>query len=105
MPRGDGPFQVIKRINDNAYELDMPDTYFGSKSFNITYLTHFSASFQNSWTNSLQPGECDENKKDSINRRNGQGPKHLKFFLLVFSKDEAQAQEAQAQAMRRKAKH
>jgi len=26
MPRGDGPFQVIKKINDNAYELDMPDT-------------------------------------------------------------------------------
>jgi len=39
----------------------------------------------------------DENLKDAINRRNGQGPKHLKFFLLVFSKDEAQAQEGQAQ--------
>ena len=26
MPRGDGPFQVIKKINDNAYELDMLDT-------------------------------------------------------------------------------
>jgi len=34
----------------------------------------------------------DENQKDAINRRNGQGPKHLKFFLLVFAKDEAQAQ-------------
>jgi len=22
--------------------------------------------------------------EDSINRRNGQGPQHLKFFLLVF---------------------
>ena len=22
--------------------------------------------------------------KDAINRRNGQGPQHLKFFLLVF---------------------
>jgi len=29
--------------------------------------------------------------KNFINRRNGQSPKHLKFFLLVFSKDEAQA--------------
>ena len=27
-----------------------------------------------------------------LNRRNGQGPNHLKFFLLVFAKDEAQAQ-------------
>jgi len=34
----------------------------------------------------------DENQKDVINRRNGQGPKHLKFFLLVFAKDETQAQ-------------
>ena len=23
-PRGDGPFQVFKRINNNAYQLDMP---------------------------------------------------------------------------------
>jgi len=45
--------------------------------------------------------------KDLINRRNGQGPNHIKFFLLVFSKDEAQAQaqEAQAQPMRSMAKH
>jgi len=34
----------------------------------------------------------DENQKDVVNRKNGQGPKHLKFFLLVFPKDEAQAQ-------------
>ena len=48
MPRGDGPFQVLKRINDNAYELDMPDTYLGSHTFNISDLTHFSVGLQNS---------------------------------------------------------
>ncbi|XP_071906072.1 uncharacterized protein [Coffea arabica] len=26
-PRGDGPFQVIERINDNAYRLDLPGEY------------------------------------------------------------------------------
>ena len=26
MPHGDGPFQVLKTINDNVYELDMADT-------------------------------------------------------------------------------
>jgi len=36
--------------------------------------------------------KSDENQKDVVNRKNGQGSKHLKFFLLVFSKDEAQAQ-------------
>jgi len=44
----------------------------------------FYARVLNSWANSLQLGEYDENKKDAINRRNGQGPKYLKFFLLVF---------------------
>jgi len=57
-------------------------------------------------------GSSQQAKKDFITRKNGQGPKHLKFFLLVFSKDEAQAQEAQAQEgqgqaqpMKNKAKH
>ena len=59
MPRGDGPFQVLKRININAYELDMPDTFLGSHTFNISDLTHFSVGLQNSWSNSLQLGEYD----------------------------------------------
>ena len=59
MPRGDGPFQVLKRINDIAYELDMPDTYLGSHTFNISDLTPFSVGLQNSLSNSLQIGEYD----------------------------------------------
>ena len=59
MPRGDGPFQVLKRINDNAYELDMPDTFLGSHTFNVSDLTPFSVGLQNSWSNSLQLGEYD----------------------------------------------
>ncbi|XP_068463331.1 uncharacterized protein [Phaseolus vulgaris] len=55
-------------------------------------LTLFYVGVLNSWTNSLQLGEYDANQIDVINRRNGQGSKHLKFFLLVFAKDEAQAQ-------------
>jgi len=62
--RGDGPFHILKKINDNAYELDMPDTFLGSHTFNISDLTPFFAGFQNSWTNSLQPGEYDANQDE-----------------------------------------
>ena len=41
LPRGNGPFQVLKKINGNAYELDLPNTYLGSNSFNINDLTPF----------------------------------------------------------------
>lgn len=42
-PRGDGPFQVIQRINDNAYKLDLPGEYNVSATFNVTDLSPFDA--------------------------------------------------------------
>nr|KYP48894.1 Transposon Ty3-G Gag-Pol polyprotein [Cajanus cajan] len=40
-PRGDGPFQVLQKINDNAYKLDLPSEYGISSSFNVWDLTPF----------------------------------------------------------------
>lgn len=40
-PRGDGLFQVLKRINDNAYKLDLPGEYNVSTTFNVTDLSPF----------------------------------------------------------------
>ncbi|KAA3473481.1 succinate dehydrogenase [ubiquinone] flavoprotein subunit, mitochondrial-like [Gossypium australe] len=34
-PRGDGNFQVIERINENSYKLDLPGEYNVSASFNV----------------------------------------------------------------------
>jgi hypothetical protein len=41
LPRGDGPFQVVERINDNAYKLDLPGEYGVSASFNVADLSSF----------------------------------------------------------------
>ena len=40
-PYGDGPFKIIKTINDNAYQLDLPVEYGVHLTFNITDLVPF----------------------------------------------------------------
>ncbi|RDX89997.1 hypothetical protein CR513_28191, partial [Mucuna pruriens] len=44
--RRDGPFKVVKRINDNAYFLDMPQEYRDSVSVNVSDLSPFIAGTQ-----------------------------------------------------------
>ena len=39
--RGDGPFQVLARINDNEYKLDLPGEYNISATFNVSDLSLF----------------------------------------------------------------
>ena len=43
LPRGDGLFQVLERINDNAYRLDLPGEYNVSATFNVFDLSPFDA--------------------------------------------------------------
>ena len=40
-PQGDGPFQILERINDNAYKVDLPGKYGVSATFNVSDLTLF----------------------------------------------------------------
>ena len=63
MPRAAGPFKVLRRINDNAYKLELP-AEFGtvSPSFNIADLKPYLGEDDDiaSWTTSFQEGEDDE---------------------------------------------
>jgi len=64
-PRGDGPFQVLERFNDNAYKIDIPGEYGVSSSFNVADLTPFVAGgdFEDLRANAFQEGGNDENPK------------------------------------------
>jgi len=44
MPQEDGPFQIIKRINDSAYKVDLSGEYGVSVIFNVSNLFSFDAS-------------------------------------------------------------
>ena len=43
LPRGDGPFQVMEKINDNAYKLYLPGEYGAHATFNVVDLSPFYA--------------------------------------------------------------
>jgi hypothetical protein len=40
MPRADGPFKVLEKINENAYKLDLHVDFGVSPTFNIVDLKH-----------------------------------------------------------------
>ena len=58
--RGDGPFQVLEKINDNAYRIDLPGEYSVSATFNVSDLSPFEFDVgSDSRTNLLEEGEND----------------------------------------------
>jgi len=64
-PKGDGSFQVLERINDNAYKIDLPCQYGVSSSFNVVDLTSSGVGDEltNLRTNSPQEGGNDEDSE------------------------------------------
>ena len=41
MPRDDGPFEVLERVNDNAYKVNLPRDYRVSATFNVVDLSPY----------------------------------------------------------------
>jgi hypothetical protein len=63
MPRADGPFKIIEKINDNAYKLELPPEFGVSPTFNILDLKPYlgEEDMLESRTTPIQEGEDDEN--------------------------------------------
>jgi hypothetical protein len=60
-PRGDGPFQILEKINDNAYKVDHPGEYKVSATFNISDLSPFDVG-EDSWSNPFEERGNDGNQ-------------------------------------------
>jgi len=62
LPRADGPFKVLERINDNAYKLELPADFGVSPTFNIADLKPYLGEENEceSRTTQMQEGEDDE---------------------------------------------
>jgi len=86
---------MVRRINKNAYELDLPPSYNMSHTFNVGDLSPFDVGFINSLLNSHYGGEDDksmthyESLKDlprritkSMTRRNASNPLSLSLFFI-----------------------
>ena len=58
--RGDGPFEIIEKIGDNAYKLDLQGKYGVSSTFNMADLSPYDGLSDDSWSNPLQEGEDDK---------------------------------------------
>ena len=61
-PRGDGSFQVLERINDNAYKLDLLGEYNISATFNVSDISPFDVG-DDSRMNPFEKRENDQNQQ------------------------------------------
>ncbi|CAL9242762.1 unnamed protein product, partial [Arabidopsis halleri] len=91
MPRIDGPFKITKKINNNAYQLDLQGKYNVSSSFNVSDLAPFLADEADLRTNPFQEREDDvilnrldhTPTTDSIKLEEKLGPEQLEEVLKL----------------------
>jgi hypothetical protein len=81
---GDGPFQVLERINNNAYKIDLLGEYNVSVTFNVVDLTLFDTSFD-SRSNHFEERGDDMDQLRNINK----DPLHVPNGPITRSKSKA----------------
>ncbi|XP_060185809.1 acyltransferase Pun1-like [Lycium barbarum] len=63
-PRGDGPFKVLEKINDNAYKIDLPSEYNVHNVFNVSDVSSCVVVSYYPWAERLKNNatvECNDN--------------------------------------------
>nr|GEX98214.1 cytochrome P450 [Tanacetum cinerariifolium] len=85
-PRGDGPFRVLKKINNNAYKIELPGHYNASTTFNVADLSPYKGDSDDdpdSGSSLFQEGEDDA---DAVNERinTGEMPPKLNKTLVTL---------------------
>jgi hypothetical protein len=60
MPRGDGPFRVLTKINDNAYKIDLPPSYGVSNTFDVADLLPYTSEDTSELRSTPSQGEEDD---------------------------------------------
>jgi hypothetical protein len=81
MLRANGSFKVLKKINENAYKLDLPVDFGVSPTFNIAYLKSYLREEDEleSMMTQMQEGEDDV----GINTSDTSTPTHNQIFCLI----------------------
>jgi hypothetical protein len=81
MPRADGPFKVIKKINENTYKLDLPADFGVSPTFIIANLKPYLGEEDEleSRMTEMQEGEDELD----INTSDTSTPTHNQIFGLI----------------------
>ncbi|GJV70978.1 RNA-directed DNA polymerase [Tanacetum coccineum] len=59
-PRADGPFRILRRINDNAYKIELPGHYNVSATFNVADLLPYEATSDDDMDSGTSPFEAGE---------------------------------------------
>jgi len=77
-PHGDGPFQVLKKVNNNAYKLDLPIEYGVHDTFNVIDLSPFVGSNEDEddldlRTNPFQGGDDGRGSSTTLKEGHPQG--------------------------------
>jgi hypothetical protein len=81
MPRADGPFKVLKTINENAYKLDLPTDFEISPTFHIADLKSYLGEEDELELRMTQMQDGDDDV--DINTRDTSTPTHNQISDLI----------------------